>query len=63
MFRGEESSRRRFMKMLAASPLLAQIAAQDLYANASVAMGLASRDNVYTRLGVKTVINCRGTPK
>jgi L-seryl-tRNA(Ser) seleniumtransferase len=24
-------------------------------------MGLASKDNVYTRLGVKTVINCRGT--
>src|SRR5258708_38735189 len=23
--------------------------------------GLASRENVYTRLGVKTVINCRGT--
>jgi uncharacterized pyridoxal phosphate-dependent enzyme len=61
MFRGEESSRRRFMKMLAASPLLAQIAAQNLYANTSVAMGLASRDNVYSRLGVKTVINCRGT--
>jgi uncharacterized pyridoxal phosphate-dependent enzyme len=61
MLRGEESSRRRFMKMLAASPLLAQIAAQNLYANTSVAVGLASRDNVYTRLGVKTVINCRGT--
>jgi uncharacterized pyridoxal phosphate-dependent enzyme len=61
MFRGEESSRRRFMKMLAASPLLAQIAAQNLYGNTSVAMGLASRDNVYSRLGVKTVINCRGT--
>jgi L-seryl-tRNA(Ser) seleniumtransferase len=49
------------MKMLAASPLLAQIAAQDLYAKSFAAMGLASRDNVYTRLGVKTVINCRGT--
>src|SRR5258708_35679742 len=24
-------------------------------------MGIASRENVYTRLGVKTVINCRGT--
>ena len=61
MFRAEESSRRRFVKMLAASPLLAQIAAQNLYANTSAAMGLATRDNVYTKLGVKTVINCRGT--
>jgi uncharacterized pyridoxal phosphate-dependent enzyme len=58
---GQESSRRRFMKVLAASPLLAQIAAQDLYAKSSAAIGLASRDNVYSRLGVKTVINCRGT--
>jgi uncharacterized pyridoxal phosphate-dependent enzyme len=57
----QESSRRRFMKMLAASPLLAQIAAQDLYARSSVAIGLAPRENVYSRLGVKTVINCRGT--
>jgi L-seryl-tRNA(Ser) seleniumtransferase len=49
------------MKMLAASPLLAQIAAQDLYAKSFAAMGLASPESVYTRLGVKTVINCRGT--
>src|ERR1700704_6205258 len=58
---GQESSRRGFMKMLAASPLLAQIAAQDLYAKSFAALGLASQENVYTRLGVKTVINCRGT--
>jgi uncharacterized pyridoxal phosphate-dependent enzyme len=57
----QESSRRRFMKVLAASPLLAQIAARDLYAKSSIAMGLAAKDNVYSRLGVKTVINCRGT--
>jgi uncharacterized pyridoxal phosphate-dependent enzyme len=56
-----ESSRRRFMKMLAASPLLAQITAQNLYARSATATGLASGDNVYSRLGVKTVINCRGT--
>src|ERR1700704_6537704 len=58
---GQESSRRGFMKLLAASPLLAQIAAQSLYAKSATAMGLASGENVYTRLGVKTVINCRGT--
>jgi len=49
------------MKMLAASPLLAQIAVHDLYERSSAAIGLASSENVYSRLGVKTVINCRGT--
>src|SRR6516225_11139096 len=55
------SNRRSFMKMLAASPLLAQIAAKGLYEKSAAAMGLDPRENVYTRLGVKTVINCRGT--
>src|SRR6202011_1357355 len=57
----QESSRRGFMKMLAASPLLAQLAAQGLYEKSAAAMGFDPRENVYTRLGVKTVINCRGT--
>ena len=61
MSRSQGASRRGFMKFLAASPLLAQIAAQDLYAKSAAAIGLASPDNVYTRLGIKTVINCRGT--
>jgi L-seryl-tRNA(Ser) seleniumtransferase len=49
------------MKVLAASPLLAQIAAQNLYAKSAAAVGVAAKENVYTRLGVKTIINCRGT--
>jgi L-seryl-tRNA(Ser) seleniumtransferase len=49
------------MKLAAAAPLLSQIAARNLYAQASSAMGKDPRQNVYTRLGVKTVINCRGT--
>src|SRR5262252_1537657 len=57
----KEPSRRGFMKMLAASPLLAQIAAQGLYVKSATAMGLDPKSNVYSRLGVKTVINCRGT--
>ncbi len=57
----KEPNRRGFMKMLAASPLLAQIAAQGLYVKSAAAMGLDPKSNVYTRLGVKTVINCRGT--
>jgi uncharacterized pyridoxal phosphate-dependent enzyme len=56
-----ESSRRGFMKMLAASPLLAQLAALGLYEKSAAAMGFDPRENVYSRLGVKTVINCRGT--
>src|SRR5947208_13303174 len=55
------SGRRSFMKMLAAAPLLGQIAARDLYAQTASAVGKDPRQNVYTRLGVKTVINCRGT--
>src|SRR5438093_4347651 len=55
------SSRRTFMKLAAAAPLLSQIAARDLYAQTASAVGKDPRQNVYTRLGVKTVINCRGT--
>jgi L-seryl-tRNA(Ser) seleniumtransferase len=57
----KEPNRRGFMKMLVASPLLAQIAAQGLYVKSATAMGLDPKSNVYTKLGVKTVINCRGT--
>lgn len=49
------------MKLAAAAPLLGQIAARDLYAQAATAVGKDPRRNVYKRLGVKTVINCRGT--
>ncbi|MBS1840874.1 MAG: hypothetical protein JSS69_02060 [Acidobacteria bacterium] len=61
MSRSQGSNRRSFMKYLAASPLLAQIAAQNLYAKSAAAVGLPTDENVYTKLGVKTVINCRGT--
>src|SRR5258708_37242263 len=54
-------SRRSFVKLLSAAPLLSQIAVRDLYAQAASAVGKDPRQNVYTRLGVKTVINCRGT--
>jgi uncharacterized pyridoxal phosphate-dependent enzyme len=56
-----KSSRRSFMKWAAAAPLLSQIAVSDLYAKAAAAVGKDPRQNVYSRLGVKTVINCRGT--
>lgn len=56
-----EASRRGFIKMLVASPLLTQIAARDLYAKSATALGFDPGGNVFSRLGVKTVINCRGT--
>lgn len=55
------SSRRSFIKLLTAAPLLSQIAAREFYAQAATAVGKDPRQNVYTRLGVQTVINCRGT--
>jgi uncharacterized pyridoxal phosphate-dependent enzyme len=58
---GENSSRRSFVKMLTAAPLLSQIAARKVFAQAATAVGATARQNVYERLGVKTIINCRGT--
>src|SRR5258708_24441638 len=57
----KESNRRAFMKMLAASPLLAQVMAHQMYEKSAAAIGYDTKENVYSRLGVKTVINCRGT--
>src|ERR1700680_5115234 len=54
-------SRRGFIRLAAAAPLLGQIAAKNTCATAATALGKDPRQNVYTRLGVKTVINCRGT--
>src|SRR5438445_6480566 len=54
-------SRRGFIRLAAAAPLLGQIAARNVLASAATAVGKDSRENVYTRLGVKTIINCRGT--
>ena len=53
--------RRSFIRLAAAAPLLGQIAARNAFASAATALGKDPRSNVYTRLGVKTVINCRGT--
>ena len=54
-------SRRNFFRVAAAVPLLTQIAAKNMFASAATAIGKDPHQNVYTRLGVKTVINCRGT--
>ncbi len=57
---GQGSSRRSFVRLLAAAPILGQIAARNLYAHAATVIGL-EKPNVYSRLGIKTIINCRGT--
>jgi L-seryl-tRNA(Ser) seleniumtransferase len=54
-------SRRGFLRFAAAAPLLTQIAAKNALAGAAAAVGKDVRGNVYTRLGLKTIINCRGT--
>jgi uncharacterized pyridoxal phosphate-dependent enzyme len=54
-------SRRNFIRYAAAVPLLSQIAARNVFASAASAFGKSRHENVYSRLGVKTVINCRGT--
>lgn len=58
---GNGSSRRSFFKLLAAAPLLGQIAVRNLYAHAGATLGKNTKANIYSRLGVKTIINCRGT--
>ncbi|MGA6982503.1 MAG: hypothetical protein WBZ11_13185 [Candidatus Sulfotelmatobacter sp.] len=57
----QNSSRRSFVKLVAAAPLLSQIAVRELYAQAATAVGKDPRQNIFTRLGIKTIINCRGT--
>jgi L-seryl-tRNA(Ser) seleniumtransferase len=57
----QEWNRRGFMKMLAASPLLAQVTAHQMYERSAATIGFDTKESVYSRLGVKTVINCRGT--
>ncbi len=54
-------SRRNFIRYAAAAPMLGQIMAKSAFATAASAIGKPTHQNVYSRLGVKTVINCRGT--
>jgi hypothetical protein len=54
------SNRRAFMKWMGALPLLGYITTQGLFEKA---LGAAKRnryDNIYTRIGVKPIINARG---
>ena len=55
------ASRRTFNRTMAALPLLAGFAAEDLAAKVKAAAGKSPRGNVYTRIGVRPLINARGT--
>ena len=54
-------NRRRFAKWAAASPLLASMFVDDLLAKARAAAGKSLKDNIYTRIGLRPLINARGT--
>lgn len=53
--------RRAFMKWAASLPLLAQINLQEAFGAGWKGVEKTAKDNIYTRLGVKTLINARGT--
>jgi uncharacterized pyridoxal phosphate-dependent enzyme len=53
--------RRAFVKWAAAFPLLAQVGLQDALGTGWAEVARNSTDNIYTRLGVKPLINGRGT--
>ena len=48
------------MKWLGAAPLITYIAAQGVAETALAAVARKSKDNIYTRIGVKPLINARG---
>ena len=50
------ASRRAFVRTVAAAPILASFAVEDLIATVR-----GSKENVYTRIGVRPLINARGT--
>ena len=55
------NGRRSFLKMLAAAPLFATIGARRLGAKVTSTVSSSFTDNVYTRVGVRPLINARGT--
>ena len=59
------NDRRSFLKLLAAAPLFATIGARSVAAAVSATVAstvkLSFTDNIYTRIGVRPLINARGT--
>ncbi len=54
------ANRRNFVKWAAALPLLAQINVQEAFGAGWSAVERRAKENIYTRLGVKPLINARG---
>src|SRR5690242_11042502 len=55
------NDRRSFLKLLTAAPLFATIASRSLASTVAATAGRSSSADVYTRLGVRPLINARGT--
>ena len=53
--------RRYFMKWVAALPLLSSIAAKETFAKVLSAAGKTKSEDIYRRIGVRPLINARGT--
>jgi L-seryl-tRNA(Ser) seleniumtransferase len=55
------ASRRTFVRNISALPLFVSIAVEDLFAKAQTAVKKGGKSNIYTRIGVRPLINARGT--
>src|SRR6201994_2515265 len=55
------NDRRSFLRFLAAAPLFASLASRSLASTVAATTGRSSSADVYTRLGVRPLINARGT--
>src|ERR1700760_651114 len=55
------NDRRSFLKLLAAAPLFAAVASRSLASTVAATAGGSFSADVYTRLGVRPLINARGT--
>src|SRR6201994_330143 len=55
------NDRRSFLKFLAAAPLFASLASRSLASTVAATTGRSYASNVYARLGVRPLINGRGT--
>lgn len=57
----DTADRRHFLKLLAAAPVFAAIGTRSFAATLSTAGKRSFSDNIYTRIGVRPLINARGT--
>ena len=60
-FTAGQSDRRSFIKLIAAAPLFAAIGSRSLANTVAAATKKPASGNIYSRLGVRSFINARGT--